>query len=84
MRPIILINDPTALGGMVIQGSDSTTVNGRAVARKGDAVLCLHGACMIATGDETTIDDGAAVAREGDVTACGSPLIATNSDTGIL
>lgn len=84
MRPIILINDPTAAGGMVIQGSDTTTVNGRAVARVGDAVVCLHGICAIATGDDTTIVDGAAVARDCDLTACGSPLIATNSDTGIL
>jgi uncharacterized Zn-binding protein involved in type VI secretion len=38
MRPIILINDPTASGGTVIRGSDTTTINSRAVARVGNAV----------------------------------------------
>lgn len=84
MRPIILLNDPTDRGGMVVQGSPSTLVNSRAVARQGDKVMCLHGACMIASGDTTTLVDGKPVARHGDKTACGSSLIATNSDTGIL
>ncbi|HEK1008834.1 PAAR domain-containing protein [Pseudomonas sp. NPDC012596] len=84
MRPIILLNDPTDRGGMVVQGSPSTLVYGRAVARLGDKVMCLHGACVIASGDTTTLVDGKPVARQGDKTACGSSLIATNSDTGIL
>jgi uncharacterized Zn-binding protein involved in type VI secretion len=50
----------------------------------GDKVMCLHGACVIASGDTTTLVDGMPVARHGDKTACGSSLIATNSDTGIL
>ncbi|MFJ4054855.1 MULTISPECIES: PAAR domain-containing protein [unclassified Pseudomonas] len=84
MRPIILLNDPTDRGGMVVQGSTSTLVYGRAVARLGDKVMCPHGACVIVSGDTTTLVDGKPVARHGDKTACGSSLIATNSDTGIL
>lgn len=84
MRPIILLSDPTDRAGVVVEASSTTLINGRAVARMGDKVMCLHGACMIATGDSTTLVDGKAVARHGDKTACGSSLIATNSDTGIL
>lgn len=84
MRPIILLNDPTDKAGVVVEGSPTTLVNGRLVARVGDKVMCPHGVCAIATGDASTLVDGRAVARHGDKTACGSSLIATNSDCGIL
>ena len=84
MRPIIVIDDPTSDGGRVCEGSPWTDINGLAVARVGDRVLCPHGECMIESGDETLLDDDRAVARDGDLTSCGARLIATQKDTGLL
>ncbi|EJM70842.1 PAAR domain-containing protein [Pseudomonas sp. GM55] len=84
MRPIIVINDPTSDGGRVCEGSPWTDINGFAVARVGDRVVCAHGECMIESGDETLLVDGKAVARDGDLTSCGARLLATQKDTGLL
>jgi uncharacterized Zn-binding protein involved in type VI secretion len=84
MRPIILINDPTSDGGQVTAGSSGTVIDGLAVARVRDQVMCRHGVCAIATGDDDTLDEGAAVARDGDLTLCGARLIATHSATKIF
>lgn len=83
MRPVILLGDLTSAGGKVIQGSSSTFSEGLPVARFGDAVLCIHGPCSIASGDETTLDEGKPVARHGDMTLCGATLIATHPTTHI-
>ena len=84
MRPIIVIDDPTSDGGRVCEGSPGTDINGLAVARVGDRVLCPHGERMIDRGDETFLVDGRAVARDGDLTSCGARLLATQKDTGLL
>ncbi|WP_268800874.1 PAAR domain-containing protein [Pseudomonas huanghezhanensis] len=78
MRSIILLGDPTSAGGQVVQGSSCTFIENLAVARVGDAVVCIHGPCVIASGDPTTLDEDRPVARAGDLTACGSVLIATH------
>jgi len=84
MRAIILLGDPVSNGGQVVQGSPATFVEGRAVARVGDAVVCPHGACAIASGDSATEDEGRAVARNGDLTQCGATLIATHAATHFI
>jgi uncharacterized Zn-binding protein involved in type VI secretion len=84
MRPIILLGDPTSAGGQVVQASPATFVEGLAVARAGDAVVCPHGPCAIASGDEATLDEGRAVARNGDLTLCGAALLATRTATRIF
>jgi len=81
MRAIVLLGDPTSNGGQVVQASPATFVEGLAVARVGDAVVCPHGACAIASGEDATLDEGRAVARNGDLTLCGATLHATHSAT---
>lgn len=80
-RPIIRVGDKTSHGGVVVQGSPTTTSGGKPVARVGDSVTCprkYHGPLtVIVTGDPTCIVDGAPVARHGDMTACGATLISS-------
>ncbi|QEM84052.2 PAAR domain-containing protein [Halomonas binhaiensis] len=87
MKPIILVGDRTSHGGTVLEGADSTFVNGKQVARVGDKVSCPkdgHSPAVIISGDETTIVDGKPIARHGDKCSCGATLIASVSDTGIV
>ncbi|MGQ5523135.1 PAAR domain-containing protein [Chitinimonas sp. PSY-7] len=79
-KPYILLGDPTSHGGTVLEGSMTTTINGKPVARVGDKVSCPipgHGTCVIVSGDFTHLIDGKPLARHGDTTACGASLIAT-------
>ena len=82
-RPFILVGDKTDHGGVVIQGSPSSDVEGKAIARVGDKVSCPKkghgGTTVIATGDPTCIIDGQAAARHGDKTACGATLISSQA-----
>ena len=78
--PLIVLGDKTSHGGTVIEGSMTTTIDGKPVARVGDKVSCPipgHGTCVIVSGDMTWIIDGQAVARHGDMTACGASLISS-------
>jgi uncharacterized Zn-binding protein involved in type VI secretion len=84
MLPIIVLNDPTNQGGLVIEGSPSTFLNGLKVARLGDSVLCPHGLCSIGSGDESVLIDNLPVAREGDRLICGAVLVATHDDLCIV
>ena len=82
-RPFILVGDKTDHGGVVIQGSPTSDVGGKAIARVGDKVSCPQkghkGTTVIATGDPTCIIDGQAAARHGDKTACGATLISSQA-----
>ena len=82
-RPFILVGDKTDHGGVVIQGSPTSDVNGIAIARVGDQVSCPkkghRGTTTIATGDPTCIIDGQPAARHGDKTACGATLISSQA-----
>lgn len=82
-RPFILVGDSTSHGGKVIQGSPSSTVNGKAIARVGDKVTCPKkghgGVTVIVSGDPTCIIDGAPAARHGDKTACGATLMSSQA-----
>lgn len=79
-RPYIVYGDATDHGGKVLEGSDTTTINGKPVARVGDKVSCPrpgHGTCAIVSGDATCLIDGKPVARHGDKTGCGAVLVST-------
>jgi len=74
---LIVVGDALQRGGAVLSGSPHTDIDGRAVARVGDKVLCTrHGAGAIVTGDPTLLIDGQAVARNGDKASCGCVLLA--------
>lgn len=85
MRPIILVGDSTNHGGVVLDGSPSTDIFGKKVARIGDPVSCpipYHGNSVIVSGDATMLVDGKPVARHGDKCACGAVLISSQMTDG--
>jgi len=74
---LIVVGDALQTGGSVLTGSPHTDIDGRAVARVGDKIICSrHGAGSIVSGDATLIIDGQPVARNGDKTSCGCALVA--------
>lgn len=84
-RPFIRIGDRTSHGGVVIQGSPESVVDGKAIARVGDRVTCPksgHGeTTVIVSGDPTCIIDGQPAARHGDKTACGATLLSSQANS---
>jgi uncharacterized Zn-binding protein involved in type VI secretion len=76
-RQVIVVGDLlTPHGGVIITGSDADTVDGKAIARKGDLVDCAeHGVNPIAEGDATNSFDGKPVALHGHRAACGCMLV---------
>ena len=88
-KPFIVVGDKTSHGGVVIEGSPTNDIDGKAIARVGDKVTCPKKGChsptvIVVSGDVTIIVDGKPVALHGDKTACGATLISsqfnTNSD----
>ncbi|KAG0928966.1 hypothetical protein G6F31_017520 [Rhizopus arrhizus] len=74
---LIVVGDALQTGGSVLTGSPHTDIEGRAVARVGDRVICArHGPGSIVTGDSTLVIDGQPVARDGDKASCGCALMA--------
>ena len=74
-------NDTTTGDGRVITASASMEYDGRALARKGDEVVCpkhpdIRPNC-INEGDETMTDNGIPLARHGHRAACGCCLISS-------
>ena len=79
-RPFIVVGDTLDHGGSVVSGSNETDIDGKAVARVGDRVICSeHGQTTIVSGDSSLIIDGSPVARHGDRTACGGTLLSSQS-----
>lgn len=75
-RMWIVVGDTTTSGGSVVSGSPFTDIDGKPVARIGDAVMCLrHGPTVIVSGDSTMLIDGQPVARHGDGLACLCSLV---------
>jgi uncharacterized Zn-binding protein involved in type VI secretion len=75
-RNIILVGDRTSDDGVVITGSPTDHVHGRAIARQGDLVDCPgHGVNAIVEGDPATLLGGHPMALEGHRTECGCTLI---------
>ncbi len=76
-RTLIVVGDALQAGGSVLTGSPQTDIDGHAVARIGDRVICArHGPGSIITGDATLVIDGQPVARHGDKASCGCALLA--------
>ena len=83
-QPYIVIGDKTSHGGTVVEGSATSTINGKKVACVGHKVSCPvpgHGTNPIVVGDPDWTIDGQMVARQGDTSACGATLIATQTQT---
>ncbi|HEX7639036.1 MAG TPA: PAAR domain-containing protein [Burkholderiaceae bacterium] len=80
-KQIIRIGDPTSHGGKVEStGAPQFTVEGRAVALKGDPCSCPHrghSGVTIAEGDPNHTINGVPVAYEGHKTSCGATLQAS-------
>ena len=85
MQPLIIIGDRTSHGGVVIDGSPETDINGKSVVRVGNRatfpIKGHGGTTAIITGDPTLIIDGAPAARHGDKTACGATLLSSQVTT---
>ncbi|WWW35789.1 PAAR domain-containing protein [Stenotrophomonas rhizophila] len=76
-RLFIVVGDSLSSGGTVVSGSPFTDIDGSAMARVGDRVICkTHGPGSIVSGDATLIIDGNPAARHGDKVSCGCQLIA--------
>ena len=88
-KKMIVVGDSTTHGGVVISGSPTYTIQGKAVARLGDQVDCPqrypggrpHGVNKIIEGDPTCMVNGLPVALEGHHTECGCALIGSVNST---
>ncbi|HEY0585774.1 MAG TPA: PAAR domain-containing protein [Pseudoduganella sp.] len=77
---IVVIGDGHTHGGFVLAGSPSHKINGRPIARMGDAVSCpLHGISRISQVRGLYKVDGVPGAASGDMTECGAVLIGSVS-----
>jgi len=78
---IVRLGDMTDHGGRVIDSIPHTDLNGKAMAGKGNMVLCpkCKGAFPIIEGSSTYRVNGVPVALDGMKTACGASLIASAS-----
>ncbi|MFV0662085.1 PAAR domain-containing protein [Denitromonas sp.] len=78
-RTFIVLGDKTTHGGTVISADFTFDINGKAVARVGDSVVCpkCKGVFPITSGTEDVVGDGGGYARHMDSTACGARLIAS-------
>lgn len=84
-KSFIVVGDRTSHGGVVIQGSAESTIDGKPIARIGDQATCPkkgHGkVTVVVSGDVTCIVDGQPAAREGDKTACGATLLSSQTNS---
>ncbi|MGJ7915834.1 PAAR domain-containing protein [Massilia sp. LXY-6] len=81
------LGDGTSHGGKVIAASGTSSVNGIAVARQGDACMCPingHASCVIAEGDPMMLEGGILVAFHGHKTSCGATLISSTPTSGTV
>ncbi|WP_334022689.1 PAAR domain-containing protein [Burkholderia gladioli] len=81
VRQVIVVGDTLGPhGGTVTAGSSADVMNGKPIARKGDAVECKeHGSQIISEGDEHSMVDGRTVALEGHHTSCGCTLVSRSA-----
>ncbi|EON19224.1 PAAR motif protein [compost metagenome] len=77
---IVVVGDGHTHGGVVLAGSPNRKINGRPIARQGDAVSCpLHGISRISQVRGLYKVDGVPGAVSGDMTDCGAVLIGSVS-----
>lgn len=85
MKGVVRLGDATSHGGKVSAASDSSFVNGIAVARQGDPCTCPisgHSSCVIVEGDSMVLDNGKPVAFHGHKVSCGATLISSITTSG--
>ncbi len=84
-NPFIVVGDRTSHGGVVVQGSSESMIDGKPMVRVGDKATCPKrghgGVTVVVSGDSTCIVDGQLAARAGDKTACGATLISSQSNS---
>jgi uncharacterized Zn-binding protein involved in type VI secretion len=85
MKNIIRLGDKSSHGGYVIDAIPHTSLNGKAIAGKGNMVLCplCKGEFPIVEGSATYRINGIPVALDGMKTACGGSLIASASHCSV-
>ncbi|WP_321818295.1 MULTISPECIES: PAAR domain-containing protein [unclassified Paraburkholderia] len=82
-KKYIVVGDAYSHGGQVICGAPSSRIDGKAIARLGDAAVCaIHGPTVIADASGIAAYDGKAATVDGDLLVCGARLIARQSTTG--
>ena len=80
--PLIRLGDKTSHGGIVVEASMVSDIDGIGIARVGDKVTCpAHGVQVIVSGDMSLVVDGKPAARHGDMVSCGATLIAGQQAT---
>ncbi|MFL9876032.1 PAAR domain-containing protein [Paraburkholderia megapolitana] len=81
VRQVIVVGDTLAPhGGTVTAGSSTDVVNGKPIAREGDAVECKeHGNQTISEGDGNSMVNGSPVALHGHHTTCGCTLVSRSA-----
>ncbi|MGH8855412.1 MAG: PAAR domain-containing protein [Telluria sp.] len=81
MRAVICKDDPTSHGGIVAEGNEHATANGRPIAQKGHMTHCpqCRGNFPIVEGLGFHSFVGVGTAVEGMKTGCGAILIATTT-----
>jgi uncharacterized Zn-binding protein involved in type VI secretion len=83
-KEMIVVGDTTTHGGKVITGSGNDTIDGKAIARKGDLVECPgHGINPIIEGDASFMVDDKPVALEGHHAACGCELVSQGPTSSV-
>lgn len=87
--PFTCVGDKTTGGGVVVEGSQADTVEGKPISRIGDKATCTrknhpNTVTIVGPGDPTTLVDGKPVSLHGDKLSCGCSVIAAqfsaNSD----
>ncbi len=82
---LIVVGDKISHGGVVIDSTSATDIDGKKIVRVGDHATCPirgHGlTTTIVSGDPTLIIDDKPAARHGDRTACGATLISSQATT---
>jgi uncharacterized Zn-binding protein involved in type VI secretion len=75
MPQVARITDPISHGGSIVGGASATFVNGLAVARQTDPVICaIHGPQTITGGLPSDLVEGLPIARVGDSISCGAVI----------
>jgi uncharacterized Zn-binding protein involved in type VI secretion len=85
VKQVIVVGDTLAPhGGTVTTGSNTDTVDGKAVARRGDKVECKeHGAQTVDEGDESSTVNGQPMALHGHRVACGCTLVSRTATLSV-
>jgi uncharacterized Zn-binding protein involved in type VI secretion len=75
------LGDAHSRGGTIVEASPDVYVNGKRVARVGDAIICpFHGRNKIMSGSSKVFANSKAVAHVGSKCECGATIIQGSED----